>query len=252
MSDEANPPVVVAVMGIKGGAGKTTICAAMTSAMIHSGKRVLLVDTDRQRSLAAWAQRAEAHGNGSALLSHVEARDTEALVALLDEAFETESHDFIIIDTAGVAGAWANHVAVQASLIVTPVILTENNVNGAVATYQWYKGLHGRVEEPELLPRHISILTRFDARTRKGEEKLSPIERDLFARIRAELDLFPYAVRERKAYRDMESLGLLGAIARKKRDDPNPLVRGQAAHYEDALHEVAVVFNHMLSHAAAA
>ena len=119
-------------------------------------------------------------------------------------------------------------------------------------SYQWYKGLHGRVEEPELLPRHISILTRFDARIRKGEERLSPIEKDLFERIRSELDLFPYAVRERKAYRDMESLGLLGAIARKKRDDPNPLVRGQAAHYEDALHEVAVVFNHMLSHAAAA
>ena len=42
--------------------------------------------------------------------------------------------------------AHGDHVAVQASLIVTPVILTENNVNGAVATYQWYKGLHGRVE----------------------------------------------------------------------------------------------------------
>ena len=71
-------------------------------------------------------------------------------------------------------------------------------------------------KEPELLPRHISILTRYDSRTRNGAEKLSPIERICSRASKPSWRLFPYAVRERKAYKDMESLGLLGAIARKK------------------------------------
>jgi chromosome partitioning protein len=42
----AKTPILIAAMNRKGGIGKTTLVRALTSAIVHAGKSVLLIDTD--------------------------------------------------------------------------------------------------------------------------------------------------------------------------------------------------------------
>ncbi len=54
--------MIVVVGGIKGGSGKTTIATNLTVLRSASGKKVLLVDADEQRSASDWAHERENSG----------------------------------------------------------------------------------------------------------------------------------------------------------------------------------------------
>ena len=232
-------PIVVSVVGSKGGGGKTNICAALASAMVFAGKSVLLIDADIQKSLFGWAVRARQKGNSSDLMDATHVKSIDELNAALDDAFERSNPDFVIIDTAGIASEWAQAVVASSNLVITPVILTENNVEGAIRTHEWFERLRQRADKPEDMPPHIILLTRL-------ERELGPHEKELFDRAKKELNLFPLAIRQRKAFWHMESDGLLGEIARQKKLSDKPMERGQAKHYIEALAEISHVFNQML------
>ena len=42
----------IAIVGFKGGIGKTTTCVSLGAALAYQGQRVLLTDTDTQANLA--------------------------------------------------------------------------------------------------------------------------------------------------------------------------------------------------------
>jgi len=52
--------MIVVVGGIKGGTGKTTIATNLTVMRSASGKKVLLVDADEQKSTTLWANHRDA------------------------------------------------------------------------------------------------------------------------------------------------------------------------------------------------
>lgn len=54
--------MIVVIGGIKGGSGKTTISTNLTVLRSASGKKVLLVDADEQKSSSAWSQQREIEG----------------------------------------------------------------------------------------------------------------------------------------------------------------------------------------------
>lgn len=54
--------MITVVGGIKGGTGKTTIATNLTVIRAAEGKKVLLIDTDEQRSSARWSQQRELDG----------------------------------------------------------------------------------------------------------------------------------------------------------------------------------------------
>ena len=54
--------MIVVVGGIKGGSGKTTIATNLTVLRSASGKKVLLVDADEQKSASSWSQQRELEG----------------------------------------------------------------------------------------------------------------------------------------------------------------------------------------------
>lgn len=232
-------PIVVSVVGSKGGAGKTSICAALASAMVFAGKKVLLIDADIQKSLFGWAVRAKQNGFSSDLITATRVKSLDELDAALDDAFDRSNPDFVVIDTAGIAGEWAQAVVASSNLVITPVILTENNVDGAIKTHEWFQRLKERADKPEDMPAHIILLTRL-------ERTLGPHEKKLLDKAKKELNLFNLAIRDRKAYRHMESDGLLGEIAREKKLSDNAMERGQAKHYIEALSEMSHIFNDML------
>ena len=54
--------MIIVIGGIKGGSGKTTIATNLTVLRASTGKKVLLVDADEQKSSSSWSQQREMEG----------------------------------------------------------------------------------------------------------------------------------------------------------------------------------------------
>lgn len=245
-------PVVISAMSRKGGAGKTTLVRAMASALAFNKKRVLLIDADPNRALATWAERAGKRGTSSPLLSINETIKMDELTGIVDETFEKESADFILIDTPGVGGGWADTIAMLSDLLVTPLILTRTDLERTMETVTWYDRLRERVSDPSQLPPHAVVITRFVVKSGKSVEPISLGQQELLSEVRSLMKPVPYPMRERLAYQDMDNEGLLGERAAQLKADDNPLIRGRARRYDDALHEAIVVTKAILSRMSAA
>jgi chromosome partitioning protein len=112
---------VIIVGNEKGGAGKSTIVVHLTTALLHEGARVAVVDLDiRQQSTghfftnrSAWTQ-----AQGTPLPEPVvfSGADPE----LLAEAFACDA-DFVVVDTPGSDTALSRLAHESADLIVTPM-----------------------------------------------------------------------------------------------------------------------------------
>lgn len=239
-------PIVISAVSRKGGAGKTTLLRAVASALTYNGKKVLLIDFDPNRALAEWVERAIKNKISSPLLSIAETTKTQELVDTIDQAFVDNSHDYILVDTPGIGGGWADTVAMQSDLIVTPIILARTDFQRGLETIAWYDRLHERAADKSLLPGHATIITRLSTKTRNGVEYLPKTQELFFNELKECARPVAFALRERQAYQDMDNEGLLGPKAEQLRGSKNPLLRAHANHIETALHEAVVVTNSLL------
>jgi chromosome partitioning protein len=98
----------------KGGAGKTTLAAALAVAAQADGERVLAVDLDPQGSLWSWRQRRSADEPETVR------GDSADLPGLL-EAARLRSATLAVIDTPGLFGAAVTTALARADLVLVPV-----------------------------------------------------------------------------------------------------------------------------------
>jgi cellulose synthase operon protein YhjQ len=63
-------PLLIAVSGLKGGVGRTTLAANLASALVQAGRRCAAVDLDPQNGLCHHFGRGPAHGSGIADLEN--------------------------------------------------------------------------------------------------------------------------------------------------------------------------------------
>ena len=103
---------IVAVVSVKGGAGKTSILAAMAAELAHRGEKVHLVDADAQGSLAAW------HAIGGPLSSLPIAVDPSEKAA--QKALEAARKGLVLVDTGGAATRTLVAVLEVADIILIP------------------------------------------------------------------------------------------------------------------------------------
>ena len=133
----ATQPHVIVVGNEKGGAGKSTIAVHLTTALLHGGASVAVMDLDlRQSSMARFFNNRRAWlASQEAVLPEPLARhpaeDGVALarsgedeqVARFEDAFghATRDAEFLIIDTPGGDSALSRMAHARADLIVTPM-----------------------------------------------------------------------------------------------------------------------------------
>jgi chromosome partitioning protein len=103
----------IAVIGQKGGAGKTTVAIHLAVAAEQRGMKTALFDLDPQASAASWADK---RGTPSPVMVSAQAA---RLPSLLKQA-ETQSADLVIIDSAPNADAASLAAARAADLILIP------------------------------------------------------------------------------------------------------------------------------------
>lgn len=222
---------VVTVMTRKGGAGKTTLIRALASAAMRDGKRCIIFDTDPQQGMMNWAN---SLGINDPLLRVEHLEFSDELGTKTDEAYDAGDVDYIFVDTMGAAGAWADDLAAASDVIILPMKLSMDDWKSTNDTYEWYKGLADRAEDPNALPSFHVVLSDVPAKQSKTELEFEDQAFDAFPVV-------SHFFMSRKQHREASKEGLLHTIARAKRNGVNPLGRVHAKHFDEALDEAAAI-----------
>lgn len=90
-------PTVVCVAGLKGGTGKTTTAVLLAATLHRQGHRVMVIDSDPQRSATHWRAASAIDGEATADLPLVAAVEAPAILPTVRDLSTT--YGFIIIDT---------------------------------------------------------------------------------------------------------------------------------------------------------
>jgi len=107
---------IIAVLGRKGGIGKSTIVGNLAGEFAAMGRSVILLDADPQHSLAAWASQGE-----GALSRSVEKVKPDTAAALEAKVHKVQkSADLILIDTPPGIPEIGYQAALVADLVLLP------------------------------------------------------------------------------------------------------------------------------------
>jgi chromosome partitioning protein len=121
---------VVSFVTQKGGSGKSTTAASVAVAAFEQGRRVFMLELDRQGTLSDWTESRKAD----------EGPDFERIDAIaLDKALSTlkaEGYDLTIIDTAGIDSPATNAAMRAADLCLIPCRPTATDLRGCLPTVQ--------------------------------------------------------------------------------------------------------------------
>lgn len=222
---------VVTVMTRKGGAGKTTLIRALASAAMRDGKRCIIFDTDPQQGMMNWAT---SLGINDPLLKVEHLEFSDELGTKTDEAYDAGDVDYIFVDTMGAAGAWADDLAAASDVIILPMKLSMDDWKSTNDTYEWYRGLADRAEDPDALPSFHVVLSDVPAKQSKTELEFEDQAFDAFPVV-------SHFFMSRKQHREASKEGLLHTIAQTKRSGINPLGRVHAKYFDEALDEAAAI-----------
>ena len=232
---------VVALMARKGGSGKSSLVKALASAALSSGRRALVIDTDPQGDVTLWFQKLHARGAVPSGARFHSATSVENLEDTIIEAQEAGQTDFVFIDTAGSGADWSDEIAMVADHLVTPVLPSDADMAICAQTVEWFKRLRGRVAEPDRLPTHNVIITRFPA-----QAKVTKIHQRMLDDAMQRFPLISVVVQERTAYVEMDEQGFLGELVARYRKHADPLQRSQARRFEEAVVECSELLNDIL------
>ena len=127
----------LALLARKGGAGKTTLAVHLAVIAVQSGQRVLLVDTDPQRSTAAWWRSRQAD---TPELVECEASQLPDVLA----AARADGVELAVIDTRPSVEADTATVARLADLVLIPTRPTILDLRAIAATVEVVQAVNRR------------------------------------------------------------------------------------------------------------
>lgn len=146
---------VVSFVTQKGGSGKSTTAASIAVAAFEAGRRVFLLEIDRQGSLSDWAESRKAEEGPD--VEKVDSTSLDLSLTTLRKA----GYDLAIIDTPGVDSPAANEAMRLADFCLIPCRPTATDLKGSLPTVRSLM----RLEKP-----FAFVLTQCPARSSRVDE----------------------------------------------------------------------------------
>jgi chromosome partitioning protein len=200
---------VIALVGNKGGAGKTTLCINLASGLLRR-RSTLLLDADPQRSSLQWRDIADRD-------DRVDVVDAVEDVAATVSRYR-DDYDYLVIDCPPSAQSAQTRLALSCSdIAVIPVLPSPLDLWASVHVEQeldWAQSVNPNIQA-------LLVVNQLEPRTR-----LSKLMHDALAEI--ELPVANTAINRRMAYRNamLQGCSVLdaGASARSAADEINQLI----------------------------
>jgi chromosome partitioning protein len=121
---------VISFVTQKGGSGKSTLAASIAAAACERGKRVFVLELDRQGTLSDWIESREIEGSPD--FERVDATALDKAISTLADS----GYDLTVIDTPGVDSPAANAAMRAADLCLIPCRPTATDLRGCLPTVQ--------------------------------------------------------------------------------------------------------------------
>jgi chromosome partitioning protein len=204
---------VIALVGNKGGAGKTTLCINLACGL-HQRFSTVLLDADPQRSTFQWRDIAAGEGTGDGLIEVFDAVDDVQGAVQRNR----ERYDYVVIDCPPSVQSEQTRQALSCcDIAVIPVLPSPLDLWASVHVAQeldWARSVNPAI-------RALLVVNQLEPRTR-----LSRLMHDALAEI--ELPVANTAIRRRVAYRNsiLQGRSVLdaGAYAREAAEEIDQLI----------------------------
>jgi chromosome partitioning protein len=142
--------MIISILNLKGGVGKTTITTNLAVAFAYKGKDVCLIDTDiEQKSSSDW------HGKRSADLPSltVVAATTAAQIGENTRKLATK-YDVVIMDGTPHVGEITDRAILVSDIVLIPI---EPSIYSLDAFHNFYKNLLYLIKKREMLNERLEI-----------------------------------------------------------------------------------------------
>lgn len=243
--------LVISMMNKKGGAGKSTIAKLMASAFLFTGNKCLLIDMDENNDSVDWWKTGVENKLTDEKLTARRAADGTELLDIINK-HETEV-DFIIIDTKGEGVDFAVELASVSDVLVVPCMNAKGDRTRTLETISWYNDLKSRSEDPNKIPPLHVVLSRVSptllthVRGNPKPDKMAQREFERHYEIIDQFNPLNTMVPEKAQYREMDEMGVLGAIIEGMRASANPKDRVKVTHWETAMSHAITLVNNMFN-----
>jgi len=116
---------VISSVSTKGGSGKSTTIRILSAQLAFEGKKVVILDTDPQRSCVKWLENARQRGEQ---VDNLVGRNVEQLSAL-EPLVQTlrDKVDYVFVDLQGAATSMMLPVAKVSDLVILPWAVTHDD-----------------------------------------------------------------------------------------------------------------------------
>lgn len=121
---------VISFVTQKGGSGKSTGCASLAVTAWQQGRRVFVLELDKQGTLSDWAENRQAEDGPE--FEQIDATALDKALSTLQGA----DYDLVLIDTPGVDSPGVNAAMRVADLALIPCRPTATDLRGCMPTVQ--------------------------------------------------------------------------------------------------------------------
>ena len=156
--------MIISIINLKGGVGKTTTAIGLATAAVRDGKRVQVIDTDAQSSASLWAMTAEE--SGDPLPFPVVPGNVASVRAIGRGAARGSTDEYVFIDCPP-NGRVMDEAMVAADIVIVP---TTTGPADVIKAFETADTLGDRNID------YAVLLTRTHARTLTLRQTLSELE----------------------------------------------------------------------------
>lgn len=198
---------IITIANQKGGSGKSTIVVNLAIKLLSFGGKVLVMDTDPQKSIESFTNIRESEANEGRNLRHFTLTNRTGNIAESLKQF-IELYDFIIVDTGGIDSQESRKAMLYADAIILPSTASEFDAAVLETMLNTIRDIKDINEEVKIciLMNKISTNVFLDRILLDYKGGVENVAKKLG--LNDDFSLFKSVLRERIAYRKAVSEGL--------------------------------------------